>query len=126
MEPVDAVAFDAERPLPLARRFDRVLADAPCSGTGTLGRNPDIKWRLEPADLADLAARQRRILANALDAAAPGGAVVYSTCSLEPEENEEIVAAVIAQRPEWRIEATLERNPGREPGDGFRAFRLTA
>jgi 16S rRNA (cytosine967-C5)-methyltransferase len=125
-ETVDAVAFDAERPLPLARRFDRVLVDAPCSGTGTLGRNPDIKWRLQLADLADLAARQRRILANALDAAASGGSVVYSTCSLEPEENEHIVAAVLAERPGWRVEATLERNPGREPGDGFRAFRLTA
>ena len=68
--------------------------DAPCSGTGTLGRNPEIKWRLTPADLADLPRRQSALLANARAALAPGGLLVYSTCSLEPEENEAIVAGV--------------------------------
>jgi 16S rRNA (cytosine967-C5)-methyltransferase len=76
--------------------FDLVLADVPCSGTGTLGRNPEIRHRLRPEDLARHAERQRAILSAALRAARPGGSVVYSTCSLEPEENEQVVAAVLA------------------------------
>ena len=76
--------------------YDLVLADVPCSGTGTLGRNPEIRHRLRPADLARQAERQRAILAAALRAVRPGGCVVYSTCSLEPEENEQVIAAVLA------------------------------
>jgi 16S rRNA (cytosine967-C5)-methyltransferase len=82
--------------------FDLVLADVPCSGTGTLGRNPEIRHRLRPEDLPRQAERQRAILASALRAIRPGGAVVYSTCSLEPEENEEVVAAVLAATPNVR------------------------
>ena len=77
--------------------FDLVLADVPCSGTGTLGRNPEIRHRLQLSDLPRQADRQRKILAAALRAARPGGSVVYSTCSLEPEENEHVVAAVLAE-----------------------------
>jgi 16S rRNA (cytosine967-C5)-methyltransferase len=79
--------------------FDLVLADVPCSGTGTLGRNPEIRHRLCPDDLARQAERQRAILAAALRAVRPGGRVVYSTCSLEPEENEQVAAAVLAAAP---------------------------
>ncbi|HYM10095.1 MAG TPA: transcription antitermination factor NusB [Bryobacterales bacterium] len=93
--PVALVALDATRPLPFATQFDRILVDAPCSGTGTLAHNPEIKWRLAPRDIEDLAARQRAILARALDALAPGGRLVYATCSLEPEENEGVVDAVL-------------------------------
>ncbi len=75
--------------------FDRVLADVPCSGTGTLSRNPEIKWRLKPADLADLHGRQVAILNAALDRVARGGRLVYSTCSLEAEENEHVVDEVM-------------------------------
>jgi 16S rRNA (cytosine967-C5)-methyltransferase len=82
--------------------FDLVLADVPCSGTGTLGRNPEIRHRLRPEDLARHAERQRAILAAALRALRPGGFVVYSTCSLEPEENEQVVAAVLAATPNAR------------------------
>jgi 16S rRNA (cytosine967-C5)-methyltransferase len=89
--------------------------DVPCSGTGTLGRNPEIKWRLTPADLDDLPRRQAALLANARKALAPGGLLVYATCSLEPEENEDIVGAV----PQELIIETMRRIPGREPGDGF-------
>ncbi len=77
--------------------FDLVLVDAPCSGTGTLGRNPEIRHRLRPEDLLRQAERQRAILTSALRAARPGGRVVYSTCSLEPEENEQVVASVLAE-----------------------------
>ncbi len=79
--------------------FDLALADVPCSGTGTLGRNPEIRHRLRPEDLARQAERQRAILHAALRAVRPGGRVVYSTCSLEPEENEQVVAAVLAATP---------------------------
>jgi 16S rRNA (cytosine967-C5)-methyltransferase len=83
----------------------------PCSGTGTLGRNPEIRHRLRPDDLARQAERQRAILSAALRAVRPGGSVVYSTCSLEPEENEQVVAAVLAATPSARqvsLEARIE------------------
>lgn len=80
--------------------FDLILCDVPCSGTGTLARNPEIRTRLHVEDLTRQAARQREILAAALARLASGGRLVYSTCSLEPEENEHVVAAVTA--PEFR------------------------
>jgi 16S rRNA (cytosine967-C5)-methyltransferase len=89
------VQLDAAEPLPFGAKFDRILVDAPCSGTGTLARNPEIKWRLKPADLDRFAEIQKRILGNALHALAPGGRLVYATCSLEPEENEEVVERVL-------------------------------
>jgi 16S rRNA (cytosine967-C5)-methyltransferase len=91
--------------------FDLVLADVPCSGTGTLGRNPEIRHRLRLDDLARQSERQRAILAAALRAVRPGGRVVYSTCSLEPEENEQVVAAVLAGTPDARqtsLQSVLE------------------
>ena len=111
------VVLDGTRPLPFSRPFDRILVDAPCSGTGTLGRNPEIKWRLKPEDLDDLRARQSALLAHAREALAPGGILVYSTCSLEPEENEGVIAAV----PDALITERMRRIPGRDPGDGFYA-----
>jgi 16S rRNA (cytosine967-C5)-methyltransferase len=113
----ELAVLDGTQPLPFARTFDRILVDAPCTGTGTLGRNPEIKWKLTPADLADLRRRQSALLANARAALAPGGLLVYSTCSLEPEENEEVIAAV---PPELVVE-TMRRLPGRDQGDGFYA-----
>ncbi len=79
--------------------FDLILCDVPCSGTGTLGRNPEIRHRLGPADLPRQAIRQREILSAALAHLAPGGSLIYSTCSLEPEENEQVVSAVLATNP---------------------------
>ncbi|HVO82469.1 MAG TPA: 16S rRNA (cytosine(967)-C(5))-methyltransferase RsmB [Terriglobales bacterium] len=94
-EKVRVMAADA-RALPLRAPFDRVLADVPCSGTGTLARNPEIKWRLKPEDLADLQGRQTAILRSALKCVGPGGRLVYSTCSLEREENEAVVEPALA------------------------------
>jgi 16S rRNA (cytosine967-C5)-methyltransferase len=93
--------------------------DAPCSGTGTLARNPEIKWRLQPADIADLQSRQILILRNSLALLAPEGMLVYSTCSLEREENRDVVAMSGAE-----VLATMQRLPGRDPGDGFFAAVL--
>jgi 16S rRNA (cytosine967-C5)-methyltransferase len=90
------IAADA-RHLPLAHPFDRILADVPCSGTGTLARNPEIKWRLDPDDLADLHARQVAILSSALAHLHPGGRLVYSTCSLEKAENEDVVEQILSK-----------------------------
>ena len=115
---LNLLVLDATRPLPFARPFDRILLDAPCSGTGTLGRNPEIKWRLTPANLLELQRRQVALLTNARAALAPGGLLVYSTCSLEPEENEEVVAAV----PRSMVLETMRRIPGRDAGDGFEAY----
>ena len=83
--------------------FDRVLADVPCSGTGTLARNPEIKWRLKPEDLPGLHARQVAILRAALRQLAPGGRAVYSTCSLEHEENEAVVEEVLRASESCRL-----------------------
>jgi 16S rRNA (cytosine967-C5)-methyltransferase len=112
---VDLVALDGTRPLPFGCKFDRILVDAPCSGTGTLGRNPEIKWRLGPEDLARFQRRQTEMLARALEALAPGGRLVYSTCSLEAEENEGVVSFI----PSGVVKETILRLPGRDPGDGF-------
>jgi 16S rRNA (cytosine967-C5)-methyltransferase len=98
--------------------YDLALTDVPCSGTGTLGRNPEIRHRLHPEDLARQAERQRAILAAALRSVRPGGCVVYSTCSMEPEENEQVIAAVLAATPNAR-RVSLEERIGQLLGDGI-------
>ena len=112
------MVLDATQPLPFSVKFDRVLVDAPCSGTGTLARNPEIKWRLEPSDLADLHGRQVSILRNAIAMVKPGGKLVYATCSLEREENEDVIDLFPGS---WRTE---RRIPGSDLGDGFFAAVL--
>ncbi len=83
-------------------RFDGILLDVPCSNTGVMRRRVDVRWRLKAADIASLAVIQRRIVENALVCLKRGGRLVYSTCSIEPEENEDLIAAVLADHPELR------------------------
>ncbi|HMF57773.1 MAG TPA: 16S rRNA (cytosine(967)-C(5))-methyltransferase RsmB [Pyrinomonadaceae bacterium] len=98
-----AIVMDALAMLPFPdERFDRVLVDAPCTGTGTLRRNPEIRWRIRPSDLEDLPRRQQRILSNASLAVRSGGRLVYSTCSVEEEENESVVSAFLNEHEDYR------------------------
>ncbi len=99
--------LDAAKVLPFSTTFARILVDAPCSGTGTLARHPEIRWRLRPEQFADFHRMQAGILSNALANVAPGGHLVYSTCSLEPEENEDVVAEALREnKPARRAAAS--------------------
>lgn len=97
------VQADATRPLPFRPDFSTVFVDAPCSGLGTLRRDPDIRWRRTATDLPALADKQRIMLANAAQVVRPGGRLVYATCSSEPEENEMIVADFLAHHPGFSL-----------------------
>jgi 16S rRNA (cytosine967-C5)-methyltransferase len=98
--------------------FDRVLADVPCSGTGTLAHNPEIKWRLKPEDLNELHQRQVAILRAAMQQVAVGGMLVYSTCSLEPEENESVVDEALSGKPAFSaLDCQLELERLRKEGE---------
>jgi len=96
---VQVVQADLLAPLPFPACFDCVVVDAPCSGLGTLRRDPDIRWRRREADLPALAAAQLRMLGHAADVVRPGGRLVYATCSSEPEENEDVVGAFLRHAP---------------------------
>ena len=98
---VRIVQTDLRKPLPFSQLFDCVLVDAPCSGLGTLRRDPDIRWRRRETDLPALAAAELTMLRQAADGVAPGGRLVYATCSSEPEENEQIVDAFAAAAPQF-------------------------
>jgi len=119
------VVLDATEPLPFSAPFDRIFVDAPCSGTGTLARNPEIKWRLKESDLPRFAKRQLQIARQAIVLLAPGGKLVYATCSLEREENENIVHALLEDQPDLVLERESWRLPGRDEGDGFFAAVLS-
>jgi 16S rRNA (cytosine967-C5)-methyltransferase len=88
---VRLIRHDAARPLPFGPEFDTVLLDAPCSGLGIVRRDPEIRWRRMPEDLPRLAAAQQQMLRHAAAVVKPGGTIIYSTCSSEPEENEDVV-----------------------------------
>jgi len=137
---VHATLYDAcEAGGAWAGRFPRVLLDAPCSGLGTLRRRPEIKWRRRPEDLPRAAALQTALLAGVADAVSPGGLLVYSTCSLEPEETDEVIDAFLSRHTAFALEApgpdlqafadpvrrgTLRAWPHRHDTDGFFVARL--
>jgi 16S rRNA (cytosine967-C5)-methyltransferase len=100
---VRVVQADAMASLPLTMPFDCVLIDAPCSGLGTLRRDPDIRWRQQEAQLGDNADRQNRLLSALAPSVRPGGRLVYATCSSEPDENEDVVARFLAAHPEFSV-----------------------
>jgi 16S rRNA (cytosine967-C5)-methyltransferase len=99
---IQVAVADATGVLPFAKAsFDRVLVDAPCSGTGTLRRNPEIRWRLNAADIVELSAKQKRILAQAAEMVRPGGSLLYTTCSLESDENEAVAQDFLKEHAEF-------------------------
>jgi 16S rRNA (cytosine967-C5)-methyltransferase len=101
---VSVLTLDATRPLPFAAAFDRVLVDVPCSGLGTVRRDPDVKWTRTADDLIRFADVQLKIARNAADAVALGGVLVYATCSTEPEENEQVVERLLGERGDFARE----------------------
>jgi 16S rRNA (cytosine967-C5)-methyltransferase len=103
--------------------FDAILLDVPCSNTGVFRRRVDVRWRLRPADITELTKLQRKIIENALPCLKPGGRIVYSTCSIEAEENEDLVAAVLIDHPELHLAGTRQALPQRDGTDG--AFAAT-
>jgi len=127
---VRCVRADAARP-PFGTKFDVVVLDAPCSGLGTLGGNPDIRWRLHASDLPPLADRQQRLIQAQAALVRPGGLLVYSVCSLEPEEAEQLVERFLATHPGYRLLLPppwaraftdgpyVRVQPERHGGDGF-------
>jgi len=108
LDNVQIVELDATKPLPFRGTFDRILVDAPCSGTGTLSRHPEIRWRLRPEQLTESSAQQKVMLRNALAHLARGGRLVYSTCSMEPEENEDVATAILKDSPSIRAVPAAE------------------
>jgi 16S rRNA (cytosine967-C5)-methyltransferase len=103
--------------------FDAALVDVPCSNTGVLGKRPEVRWRLQPKDLQELVPLQTRLLQRACERVKPGGVIVYSTCSIEPEENRQVVDAMLKREPSLTREAEQENVPGR-PADGGYWARL--
>jgi 16S rRNA (cytosine967-C5)-methyltransferase len=118
--PHRVVRLDATEPLPFEPIFDRVVVDAPCSGLGTLRRDPDVKWSRDEASLARFAAIQRALIDRAAEAVRPGGTLVYATCSSEPEENADVVAAFLADHPSFQQPApAISTRPDRDALDAF-------
>jgi 16S rRNA (cytosine967-C5)-methyltransferase len=103
--------------------FDAVLVDVPCSNTGVLGRRPEVRWRLRPDEFRHLVPLQTKLLLQAGERVRPGGAIVYSTCSVEPEENRQVVRAVLQGLSDLELEAEGEQVPG-QPADGGYWARL--
>jgi 16S rRNA (cytosine967-C5)-methyltransferase len=103
---VRLVELDAAQNLPFGVLFNRILVDAPCSGTGTLARHPEIRWRLQPQQLKEFHVLQTALLQSALHQLAPSGRLVYSTCSIEPEENEQVVEEALRGTSRFRRNAS--------------------
>jgi 16S rRNA (cytosine967-C5)-methyltransferase len=121
LDAANVVPFVGDARFPAVSGMDAVLIDVPCTGTGTFRRHPDARWRLKVSDLAVLPAVQRSILRAAASAVRPGGLLVYSTCSLETEENDAQIESFLSDNPGWRLEPPPE---GAVPGAVLDAGRL--
>jgi 16S rRNA (cytosine967-C5)-methyltransferase len=135
---VPILALDVSSPLPFTAVFDRVVLDAPCSGLGTLRRDPDIKWSRQESDLTSFAEAQSKMIDQAADVVRPGGRLIYATCSSEPDENARVVDAFLARTPAFTVEPIagavdprlitargfLETLPSRDELDAFFAAKL--
>jgi 16S rRNA (cytosine967-C5)-methyltransferase len=108
----------------LPRSFDKVLVDAPCSNTGVMRRRVDLRWRIQPKEIQRLSLIQIDLLRQSVPLLKPGGALVYSTCSLEPEENELVVNQILAERPELELVCARQLLPFREDVDGAYVAKL--
>lgn len=108
---------EIEKPSLPPGEFDAILLDVPCSNTGVLGKRPEARWRLRARDMEELASLQRRLLALAVSRLAPHGRLVYSTCSIEPDENRQVVESVLAEQPDLKLETEQHHQPG-HPADG--------
>jgi 16S rRNA (cytosine967-C5)-methyltransferase len=108
LDAANVVPFVGDARFPAVHDVDAVLVDVPCTGTGTFRRHPDARWRLRVSDLAVLPAVQRSILRAAADAVRPGGLLVYSTCSLETEENDAQIESFLSDSPVWRLDPPPE------------------
>jgi 16S rRNA (cytosine967-C5)-methyltransferase len=111
---IEPMPADLSHPLSaeFAEKFDQVLVDAPCSGTGTLRRNPEIKWRLTASDLNALSKTQKTILRNASDAVKKGGHLIYCTCSVLPHENDEVIRQFLTDTPQFSVETPSQAISG--------------
>ena len=106
-------------------RFDRILIDAPCSNTGVMRRRVELRWRIRETELARLRAAQLQLLREAVPRLKPGGTLVYSTCSLEPEENSEVVREFLSEQPVMRLECERTLTPWENNVDGAYVAHLT-
>jgi 16S rRNA (cytosine967-C5)-methyltransferase len=104
--------------------YDRAIVDAPCTNTGVIRRRVDLRWRLASEEIARLAAAQLRLLRSAAFQVKPGGVLIYSTCSLEPEENQHVTATFLVENPFFKLEAERELNPDVDEVDGAYVARF--
>ncbi|MBU4366413.1 MAG: RsmB/NOP family class I SAM-dependent RNA methyltransferase, partial [Kiritimatiellae bacterium] len=124
---VKVVQGDARRLRPESfGRFDRILLDVPCSNTGVIRRKPDVRWRFSKARLTRLGATQRELLERMAGLVKRGGCIVYSTCSLEPEENDLLISAWLKTHPEFRLQSSRQSFPPTSGQDGAYAVLLAA
>lgn len=126
VENIKVFAHDWTQPAPVEwhGKFNAILADVPCSNTGVIRRRVDVKWRLKPEQISELVILQKTILENLLPCLAEGGRLIYSTCSIDPEENEDVVSAFLKEHPSLICERQVEITPFKDETDGAFAAQL--